>query len=232
MNNSTNYTKVSSLNDIELSFKDQKTLVIDQRLDADTIISILDKIIKDEAEEYSKNTQMLTANIVLKGLSSESLVVIYKHLLECDSLVNSSLILNILNLIKMYNAFDDSFFAHELIHFKDLEQFLDVKLELKAALEKFINRIGVYYLSIMSSAHKTAYTYLDQPVELPYLYKRIILSSDFIILSGILSKCKTLSTNELYIVKDAYMYLAECAKKMQLADALLNLFVSPAKLVE
>lgn len=232
MNNSTNYTKVSSLNDIELSFKDQKTLVIDQRLDADTIISILDKIIKDEAEEYSKNTQMLTANIVLKGLSSESLVVIYKHLLECDSLVNSSLILNILNLIKMYNAFDDSFFAHELIHFKDLEQFLDVKLELKAALEKFINRIGVYYLSIMSSAHKTAYTYLDQPVELPYLYKRIILSSDFIILSGILSKCKTLSTNELYIVKDAYMYLAECAKKMQLADALLNLFVSPAKLAE
>lgn len=232
MNNSTNYTKVSSLNDIELSFKDQKTLVIDQRLDADTIISILDKIIKDEAEEYSKNTQMLTANIVLKGLSSESLVVIYKHLLECDSLVNSSLILNILNLIKMYNAFDDSFFAHELIHFKDLEQFLDVKLELKAALEKFINRIGVYYLSIMSSAHKTAYTYLDQPVELPYLYKRIILSSDFIILSGILSKCKALSTNELYIVKDAYMYLAECAKKMQLADALLNLFVSPAKLAE
>lgn len=232
MNNSTNYAKVSSLNDIELSFKDQKTLVIDQRLDADTIISILDKIIKDEAEEYSKNTQMLTANIVLKGLSSESLVVIYKHLLECDSLVNSSLILNILNLIKMYNAFDDSFFAHELIHFKDLEQFLDVKLELKAALEKFINRIGVYYLSIMSSAHKTAYTYLDQPVELPYLYKRIILSSDFIILSGILSKCKTLSTNELYIVKDAYMYLAECAKKMQLADALLNLFVSPAKLAE
>lgn len=232
MNNSTNYTKVSSLNDIELSFKDQKTLVIDQHLDADTIISILDKIIKDEAEEYSKNTQMLTANIVLKGLSSESLVVIYKHLLECDNLVNSSLILNILNLIKMYNAFDDSFFAHELIHFKDLEQFLDVKLELKAALEKFINRIGVYYLSIMSSAHKTTYTYLDQPVELPYLYKRIILSSDFIILSGILSKCKTLSTNELYIVKDAYMYLAECAKKMQLADALLNLFVSPAKLAE
>ena len=90
----------------------------------------------------------------------------------------------------------------------------------------------MYYLSIMSSAHKTAYTYLDQPVELPYLYKRIILSSDFIILSGILSKCKTLSTSELYIVKDAYMYLAECAKKMQLADALLNLFVSPAKLAE
>ena len=48
MNSSTNYAKVSSLNDIELSFKDQKTLVIDQHLDTDTIISILEKIIKDE----------------------------------------------------------------------------------------------------------------------------------------------------------------------------------------
>lgn len=208
-----------------LTVINESEIILDSKLSVEDSIVILDKIIDYEAEKYKENTNIFTANIIIKDFSTEKLIEIYKHLLAKDTIVNSSLILNIINLVKLYNSFDDSFFNHHLIYEKDLEQFLDIKLALKEELSAFITTLSKYWLSVIWSAHKIAYTYLDQPVVLPNLYQRIILSTDMITLSGIFSKAKPFSTAELFIVNDAYLYLSESCKKLSFADSLLNFFV-------
>lgn len=219
-------TTISSIDQVfPLSVINESEIILDSNLSSEDVIVILSKVIAYEAEKYKENTNIYTANIIIKDFSTKKLVEIYRYLLSEESVVNSSLILNIINLIKLYNSFDDSFFNHRLIYEKDLEQFLDIKLSLKNELNEFITKLSKYWISVIWSAHKTAYTYLDQPVVLPNIYQRIILSTDMITLSGIFSKAKSFSTSELFIVNDAYLYLSESCKKLSFADSLLNLFV-------
>lgn len=58
---------------------------------------------------------------------------VFKNILDIR---NASLILNLLNLIRPYNTFDDEFFKSENIMFNDIEQFLDLKMTFSDEIEK------------------------------------------------------------------------------------------------
>lgn len=195
-------------------------------LSVQSITKALDEILDYESQEYDDKTkEIYTANIILKNFETDKLVELIKYFLQKTTLVNSSILVNLLNLVKSYNSFDDSFFNHPITFYRDIEQFLDVKEALQDELQEFINTISLYYISILRSVHKTSYTYLDQPVILPKLYQRLFLSTDFITLSGIFAKANKLSIEDLLLVDNAYLYLSEEIRKLSITDSLMSMFL-------
>ena len=187
--------------------------------DSDDIVNSLKTIydVENELEPIPNIT------INLKNVSKENLIAALKYSLEREDLVNSTMILNILNLIKVYNTLDDSFFANEYVYFKNLTELLDVKLALTNELTTFITNLSIWYISIIKSMHKVEYSYLDNTVKLPKVYARIILTSDFLTLSGIFSRAKPFSTGDLKLVENAYGYMVSLTNKSAVASKFLDL---------
>ena len=163
-----------------------------------------------------ENSLQTVPNIVLdlKNVPTDCLIEAFRYSMKREDLVNSSMLLNILNLIKTYNSLDEDFFSNPNVYFTALQDLLDVKMALKPDLDEFITKLSRWYLSIIKSMYKFEFTYLDKHYELPKIYRRIILSTDFLTLSGILSKAKTISTDELVLVDDAYWYMSELSSRM------------------
>ncbi len=81
--------------------------------------------------------------IDIKPLPFDLKKAVFKHALAYPDLLNSYMILNIFNLIKGYNTFDDSFFENPSIYFNTLEEFLDIKTDLASEIDVFMKQLIV-----------------------------------------------------------------------------------------
>ena len=134
------------------------------------------------------------------------------------------MILNIVNLLKIYNSLDDSFFENPDIYFSSLDDIVDTKLTLDEDLVNLTKQISIYFLSIIKSYNKIRFTQLDEYIELPNLFKLIFLSNDFLTIAGMFSVSLPFSTDECVIVKDSFKYISSMMIKNNIGMEFINSF--------
>lgn len=158
----------------------------------------------------------------IKHLSFEIKEKIFKRLMTLDDIKNPIFILNVLNLVKNYNDFDEAFFSNDLIFFEKLEDYLDLRINLTEEVRNLQKKVALYYFSLFTSVGKVEYTILDAYVELPQFMKSLFLTSDIVTLSGIVSGVKDLNINEFLQVKDSNYYLSNLLSGYLLSNSLIN----------
>jgi hypothetical protein len=185
------------------------------------ITSIYDEEIKEECKDVYK--------LNLKGLSVEKIADVLRYALTREDLKNASTILNIYNLIKIYNTLDDSFFEDENIWVNNLEELLDLKLMIRAELKEFSTKFSIYFLSLIKSYNKITYTPMDNNIELPSIFQTLFLSMDFMTAAGVFSTTNNINTSELLVIRDSIKYLTDMMAKNCLGIGLLNNFLEEYK---
>ena len=177
------------------------------------------------AEEQSFNPQTLqyTPGVEFsKGLSTEELCELMRIALTRQTLVNNQLLANINILINGYNTLDDSLFESPMILFADIEQLLDVKLTLDKEIKDFQTNTIYWYLSCLYSAHKVEYTYLDQTVKMPNVWRKFLMATNLLTISQIMSKANPIDTSKLVLVENAYPVIVELSANMSIASHILS----------
>lgn len=139
----------------------------------------------------------------IKSLSLDDKVAIIKIALNCEDVTDPLMIMNLINLVKVYNTLADDYFESPDVYVNSVEELLDLKLALSANLKEFARNIVIYFLSILKSYHKTSYNSTDSHKLLPSLYNMFFWSVDFLTLSGILAKAPEVSTKELTFIDGA-----------------------------
>ena len=218
-------------NDFDLSVIDVKsteevTISFVEDCTADFVINVIRELCEKEEAVYTQTEELPNVVYSLKGLPTDTLIEIMKFAMTRESLINSSLILNINLLINGYNTLDDSLFESKLVCVGDLEQLLDLKLDLSKEIKQLINTLTMWYLSCLKSAYKVEYTFLDSVVVVPNLYKRILSSSNVLTLSQLMSKSNGIKVDDLVLVENAYSIVAEIVSCSNLANELLQLITS------
>ena len=204
---------------------DNEVIVSNDVGDKDILIDFLSKLYDFEKNSSDKGKIKLN----LKGLTTEFKIEAFKYSLTRDDICDPYMILNMFNLIKIYNTLDDSYFSSPVIYINSIEELLDIKLELQSELKQFAKQISIYFLSLLKSYNKTSYTPLDQHQELPLLYGHIFQFSDFLTICGIFSITEPFSTEECKYIDDAFVYIKLLVEKSMISDNLLMKFIGGIK---
>ena len=85
----------------------------------------------------------------IKELSIDDKVTCFKYFLSSDIISNISVISNIFLLINGISSIDDDTIEDERIFFKSLEEYVDIKLQIRQEIDKFNIRLLEYYLGII-----------------------------------------------------------------------------------
>ena len=149
----------------------------------------------------------------IKSLSLDDKVAIIKIALNCDNVTDPLMIMNLINLVKVYNTLADEYFESPDVYVNSVEELLDLKLAISKELKEFTRRISLYFLSLFKSYSKTAFTATDEHIELPKLYDTIFRAVDFLTLAGIFAKTPEISTKELVYVDNSYSILSTLLMK-------------------
>lgn len=171
---------------------------------SDELLELLNYVYNLENNEEFKDTILLQ----LKGLNKNLLIDAFKYSLSREDLKDPIMILNIINLIKIYNNLNDNFFQDENIYISSKADLLDIKKNLKPELKEFVKKVSIYFLSVIKSYNKVTYTSLDTFEILPNIYRTIFLSSDFLTLSSIFSVSEPFNTEECVTIKDSFIYVS------------------------
>lgn len=193
-------------------------------LTEEMLVKDLDVIYKFENDNPEKEVQLS-----LKGLKLSLIEVAVKHSLVKPEIIDPWMIINILNLVKIYNNLDDSFFDNPVIYVSSIEELLDLKLSINTELKNFITTLSIYFLSLIKSYNKITYTPLDDHIELPNLYKIIFTSSDLLTISGIFSIADHFDTSKCMYIDNAGTYLSYFIFKQNLSNSLFERFLKIRK---
>lgn len=87
--------------------------------------------------------------LAIKELPSEEKVKCFRYFLTTDILTNVSVISNIYLLINGISSIDDNALKDERIFFKSLEEYVDIKLEIRKELDQYSIKVLEYYLGII-----------------------------------------------------------------------------------
>lgn len=210
------------VNQIESEFvkcevlEDGMIVSVKDGIDKDTLLNDLKLIYDFESSEEA------IVFLNLKGLNTSLLTEAIKYSLTREDLRNPYMLLNIINLIKIYNTLDDSFFANEKIYVSSIEDLLDIKLDLTSEIAEFQKKLSIFFISLFKSFNKTQYEPLDKHIDLPDIYRNIILSLDILTLSGIFSVSEPFSTSECIYINNANVYLTELLARGSLSALLMN----------
>lgn len=180
---------------------------------------------KLEAEEstFDPSTLAFESQFVIDDkLETDELCELMRMALTRETMVNTQLLANINILVSGYNTLDDSLFQSPLILFSDIEQLLDVKLTLDKEIKDFQTKTIYWYLSCLYSAHKVEYTYLDQTVKMPNLWRKFLMATNLLTISQIMSKAEPINTSCLVLVENAYPVIMELSANMSLASRILS----------
>lgn len=179
---------------------------------------VLDKI-------NSFDVELQTIHVNLKALTFDSKKIAIKFFLANVNLKHPEFLLNLINLIKNYNSLSEEFFGNEKVLFTDLEEFLNIKLELKDEIQQFIDDFTVHYFAMMMSLHKIESNFLDNVKVMPNTYLSLIRALDFVTLSGICSKSKNLYKPNFYI-SDSIDIFQTLLGKMSYTNQIMQLLLS------
>ena len=149
-------------------------------------------------------------------------MAIFKYALTHEDIVDSYTILNLFNLLKGYNTFEDSFFQSPAVFLNSLVEFVDLRADLKAEIEAFTKKLILYYLAIFKSVGITEFTEDNKPIIIPYVYQRFILISNFVSMSNILLKETTFPT-EIPTVANAGVFITQLAGRFSIANLFMHL---------
>lgn len=187
--------------------------------DSDVLQKII-KILEEESEVIGKenSTEKDPVSFDLTDLDFNTRVDIMRHVLKEKDLVNSYFIMNIFNLIKRDNTLDSSLLSSDKVIINTLSEFVDIKKKLRVEIQEFIDQLSFWYFSIMKSAAKLEYIPQDDIKVLPKVFSQMLLLFDFLTISGIISKCSNIETDNLVLVENAYSYLVELSKKCKISD--------------
>jgi hypothetical protein len=177
-----------------------------------------------EFYDYQNTLENVNVMIDLKKLPLESLIEAFKYSFTREDLKDPLMILNILNLIKIYITLDDSFFNDESIYLNSIEELLDVKLSLHNELKEFIKKLSIYFISLFKSYNKISYTPLDNHIELPSIYRAIILSCDLLTLSGIFSISEPFDISECVYIDNSIKYIQHLMLKNSIGAYIIDEF--------
>lgn len=185
-------------------------IIISNSIDKSELLKFLEELFKIEKEltKQNKNNVFLR----LKDLNTEKLADVFRLAMKTEDLSDSLLILNLINLVKSYNSLDDSFFNNDEIYVKDIEDLVDLKIEIQPELQDFINKLSIYFLSMLKSYNKYSFTVLDEYQSLPNLYLTIFNSCDFLTLCGIFANAEPFSTDKCIYLNNTL----ECMVNLQL----------------
>lgn len=192
------------------------TVNVKEGIEKDYLLTVIKEIFDYETE----TKEIVYLN--LKGLNVSLITEAIRYSLTREDLRNPYMILNIINLIKIYNTLDDSFFNDSKIYVNSIEDLLDVKLDLTNELKKFQRQLSIYFISLFKSYNKFSYEPLDKHVELPEIYKNIILSLDILTLSGIFSVSEPFSTEECVYIDSAIIYMNELLMRGAISTKLFS----------
>lgn len=220
-----------------------KNIIVRVTPEAEDLITIMEKCYADKFlvdqivkkcdipdEDGVQHTDADTSDIIvmfdLKNASTTQKIDALRYGMQTPTIQDPLMQLNIYNLVKSYNNMNEEFFNSTDIYFKDVEEILDVKLALGKEIKAFIRQLSIYFMSLFKSYNKFMFTSADEHIELPELYKNMILSSDMLTLSGIFAKTPEFSTNELIYIDNAYMYLTvlinRCNNGLDMMEAFLD----------
>jgi len=205
---------------------DDETLEFSENINGEDIEKCLEYVLSYEEKE--ENLEKCT-KISTKNLSSEQLTAMYKFWMRkgnLERLRNSTVILNIILLLKTYNTFDKDFFEHPLIFISSIDKYLDVKLDLQKEIQEINCRIGVYFMSLVKSLSKTEYTMLDSYVEMPYFFKSVFVSMDLVTISGIISTIPEDYHYKTGFIRDANTYMSVIARNYVMSDDMISEFMN------
>ena len=195
-------------NESEISFSDS--------IAVNDIVDIIKKVNDIEIESG------LTIFINLKPLNIQKIQEILSSLLKYDRLSNASILFNIILLLKTYNTLEDEFFNNKNVYYSSLEDFLDIKNGLKSDIKELNTKLSIYFMSIFRSLNKFEFSFIDNPVQIPELYKNILLSVDVFTIGGILSNNNGFTDKDMLMIKDSYGYVSEITSKIKTTDMLFG----------
>lgn len=135
--------------------------------------------------EYFKDVPLDTI-IEAKDLPFDDKVRLLKYCMSNEILINSSLVTNLLLLIKG-STLEDEVYEDAKVIFKDLEEYIDIKLALKKEISDFEENVLRYYFGALKSL---SIKLPDGKIEIPALYKAILTVADIYMISKLLNKHK------------------------------------------
>lgn len=91
----------------------------------------------------------------IKELSTEDKVTCFKFFLDSEVITNISVISNIFLLINGISNIDDEAINDERIFFKSLEEYVDIKLQIRYEIDDFNIYLLEYYLGIIEGLDVT-----------------------------------------------------------------------------
>ena len=205
---------------------DDRNIVIRANELAEDVITVIKEVDSKIRDYNTNNENQVILMFDLKGATTCQKIEAIKYAFNTPTLEDPLMQLNLYNLIKSYNNMNDEFFNSSDIYFNSVEELLDVKLALSKEIKAFIRQLSIYYMSLFKSYNKLFFTPSDEHINLPTLYKNMILTSDLLTLSGIFAKSPEFSTNDLIYIDDAYIYLTALITRsnnsMNLIDDFLN----------
>ena len=104
--------------------------------------------IKNLNDEYFSN---LASEVILeiKELPTEDKINCFRYFLGTDVITNVSVISNLFLLINGITDIEDNALDDERVFFSSLEEYIDVKLEIKNEIDVFNTRLLEYYLGVI-----------------------------------------------------------------------------------
>ena len=205
---------------------DDRNIVIRANEQAKDIVTVIKEVDSKIRDYNTNNENQVILMFDLKGATTCQKIEAIKYAFNTPTLEDPLMQLNLYNLIKSYNNMNDEFFNSSDVYFNSVEELLDVKLALSKEIKAFIRQLSIYYMSLFKSYNKLFFTPSDEHINLPTLYKNMILTSDLLTLSGIFAKSPEFSTSDLIYIDDAYIYLTALITRsnnsMNLIDDFLN----------
>lgn len=198
-------------------------VIVSDKISETVLLDFLKKFFDFEIENNR------TFQLNLKNLTTENKVSAFKYALTRNDIIDARMILNLFNLVKIYNTLDDSYFESDDIFVNNIEELLDIKLELQSELKVFAKTISIYFISLFKSYNKVTYTPLDEHMELPRMYSIMFMSSDLLTLSGIFSISESFSTEDCKYIDGAFVYLKDLISKSSLGNDLIMKFMEGFK---
>lgn len=174
----------------------------------------------EEVRKYNTNKtegKKATIMVNLKHVSVEKKAEIIKGALQYDNLDDPLMLLNILNLVKVYNTLDDTYFQSEDIFVNSVEELLDLKLAIVPELKEFSKKIAIYFFGLVKSYSKIAFTPADEHIELPNIFKQLFQLLDIATISSILAKSAPFATTDITYIDNAYVYLSSIISRSNVA---------------
>lgn len=155
----------------------------------------------------------------LKNKSTEDKIEVIKQYLNDENNEDISLSLNLFNLLKYGNNWDESFFQHEEILFNSILEFIQIKNAVKPQLDIFCNKLLNIYYNCVYNCGKIVTEEEVHPI--PVIYRNILLQGDFLFMSNLANDYKFTSFEEV-VYDDPLSILVPMSNKLGLLYTMLS----------